>query len=547
MSSSSSGSNKLQAHHSYAEDAQAAVNPVDRPASGTEVELKLSCDSSTARAVAASSLLRRHRRGEAKPVHLDAVYYDTDDRDLLAAGAVLRVRTDGRRFVMTAKSRHEESGTALERQEGKVDVPTPEPERSLLPQILSRRALSAIDGRPLSPVFRTEIEREVHLLDWSGAVVELAIDQGTILAGERTEAVCEVELELVEGTSRALFELAEALVREFPLRPNIRSKSARGFALATGTPPPVTKAPEHDFKKDDTLDEVLNQVLRAAVEHLLENQPAAENGSNPEGLHQYRIALRRVRSIFALMRPLTGSADLERLQTDARWLMSGLNDTRDWDVFASETLPAVSSACGDLGGFDVLAKAAADMRRKTRRNACEAILDARNARWQIALGLWIERGGWRDGPTKHGQKLLMAPAAGFAAETLRKLHRKAVKRGRHLEELSAEDKHRLRIAVKKLRYTAQIFLPLLQRNKRYRRYVKFLAAAQEQLGQINDASVTLGLVRALTDAKMALAGQRAAGAVVGWQICRSAQADASFQEGWREFVELDPPVSQPGG
>ncbi len=507
-----------------------------------EIELKLACEPKWAEAVANSPVLAEGRQDEARDLTLTAIYYDTPGHDLLKSNTVLRVRTDGDRFVMTAKTNGAESGKALERSEREVGVQSPEPERSALPRILSGEAWSALRDDPLIPVFRTEVRRQVHVLDLSGSVVEVAVDQGAILAGERTEMLCEVELELVEGKVQALFELADKLVRQFPLRPTVRSKSARGFDLAAGASPPVSKAPKLEFDGEETLDDVVATICHASLRFLLENQPAAEDGRDPEGLHQYRIALRRLRALFALLRPLGSSPQLDELGDDAKWLMSALNDARDWDVFLGTVLPAVWENCGHLGGFDALEKAASGARSIAYRQVRASIADARNARFQIALGLWIERRGWRDAGSEVARELLDAPARAFAADTLSRLHRKVLRRGRRFERLSPEERHRLRIAVKKLRYAADFLLPLFEQRKRLKRFAKSLSHLQEQLGVFNDVAVAERLVGSIATTKMGVAGHKAAGIVLGWQSHRLIGLETSCIEAWSALRSHRRPV-----
>lgn len=269
-------------------------------APNAEIEIKLICDPEQLADVGRAQILARYARDEGKNIDLTAIYYDTPDRDLHKLGAVLRVRTDGERFVMTMKSKKTGNGKALERTEWKVPVQSMKPDLAALSQFLSAKTFAQIENAPLNPMFSTEVRRQVRMLDTPHGVVELAIDQGRIVAGERSEDISEIELELMDGNTEALFQLAQEFVSNFHLRPSIRSKAARGFDLALDTPPPVAKAREMRFEDSATLDQALDGIMRSALQHLLENQPAAEDGRTPTGLHQYRIALRRLRSVLGL-------------------------------------------------------------------------------------------------------------------------------------------------------------------------------------------------------------------------------------------------------
>ncbi len=85
----------------------------DKEIEGKEIELKLACSPQCAEAVANSPVLAERRRGEPRDLTLTATYYDTHGHDLLRSNTVLRVRTDGDHFVMTAKTSGAEGGKAL--------------------------------------------------------------------------------------------------------------------------------------------------------------------------------------------------------------------------------------------------------------------------------------------------------------------------------------------------------------------------------------------------------------------------------------------------
>lgn len=69
-----------------------------------------------------------------------------------------------------------------------------------------------------------------------GSRIEIALDQGEVKAGEFAEPICELELELLSGDTRAVLKLANQLVSQTGLRQGSLSKAARGYHLAQGNP-----------------------------------------------------------------------------------------------------------------------------------------------------------------------------------------------------------------------------------------------------------------------------------------------------------------------
>ena len=89
---------------------------------------------------------------------------------------------------------------------------------------------------------------------------------------------------------------------------------------------------------DATLDEVLAAIFGAATEWVGANVEAACIGVDPEGVHQVRVGVRRLRSAFALFRDLLPDESLEGLRGELRWLGGELGPARDLDVFLTGTL-----------------------------------------------------------------------------------------------------------------------------------------------------------------------------------------------------------------
>lgn len=414
-----------------------------------------------------------------------------------------------------------------------------EPDVAALSQFLPADSFAEIEHKSLQPMFRTAVRRRTRMLATPLGRIELAIDQGQIVAGDRSEAISEIELELMNGSIEAIFLLAHELISHFPLRPSVRSKSARGFDLAFGTRPRVSKAPEIIFSDDATLEQMLDGVLRATIQHLLQNQSAAEDGYDPDGLHQYRVALRRLRSALRLMRSIAQSSRMKSFEDDAKWLMSNIGGARDWDVFATETLPRISRSCSPVEGFDALASAADEHRRRAHGRAKKAIVASRTGQFQIALRLWIEQAGWRADVTPESRRLLAGSARGYIAKAVRKFHREVLKRGRGFNNLSPEDRHKVRLALKKLRNVAGFLPSSLGRKKFSHQYERRLARLQEKLGRYNDMLIAEESVQKMSRQRMPAAGRRAIETLRGWQAAAQEDGETKLRSAWKEFSETE--------
>lgn len=307
----------------------------------------------------------------------------------------------------------------------------------------------------------------------------------------------------------------------------------RGPVLVVQAGAKIPRAPRMRFGDGVTLDEALDVILRSALELLEESQAAAEVGSDPQGIHQFRVALRRLRSVLGLLRSIAPSREVDRFRADAKWLMSHLNEARMWDVFVTETVPPIAQACAAVDGFDLLLAAAEEHRRRAHAVASAAIASARAGLLRTELGIWVDQAGWRSHAPAAGSAVLSSAARSYAAATLETLHRRVLRRGRDFGQLSPEELHKVRLALKKLRYVADCFLPLFGKSKRIRHYGKTLAWLQDHLGRYNDMSAMEELAQRLLKDKVPAAA--AGAALVGWKAGSLGRGDPELLAAWSEF------------
>ena len=288
-----------------------------------------------------------------------------------------------------------------------------------------------------------------------------------------------------------------------------------------------------------SLDESFAAVLRGCFRHLLQAIPSAEDGRNPEGVHQLRVSLRRLRAVMQLMQELGDWSKLESLRCDARWLAQSLSAARDWDVFQNDTLPVIARGCPSVGGFETLGEIAQRHRTAAYRRIRAALADRRCTMFLLNLGEWSETRGWRSDVSPETLGQLVLPAIEFAGTVLEARHAKVLSRGRHFKSLTSEQRHKLRLALKKLRYSADFLLPLYGDRKPARKYARRLAGLQEQLGCYNDMATTNALLAGLTTESTD--GAIAAAAITGWQAHAMDRAEAPLRKAWRAFAKVEPP------
>ena len=331
-----------------------------------EIELKLQLAPAHANAVFTHTLLAAW---PTKGFSLRNTYYDTPDKALKKRGVAVRLRYKSTgTWLLTVKAssaaktsqaarwqKHTQNqqnpqnqaselsalgalnGSLAERDEW--EYPIALPLLSAAPAQLSSAPVdfSPIDDRALrdflehhlaelNAVFSCDFARTTWLYSLNNQVVEIALDQGTIHAqdaGNAQEALCEIELELIKGSSpQILFDLAAILATDLPVRPEIFSKAERGFWLAQGkTPPPVEQdlpnlAP--NLAPDLALHLRPFEIWHAACVSQINALQRNENGvlaGCPEYLTAYQNSLTRLCTALSLCAPLLANDPSDYVST----------------------------------------------------------------------------------------------------------------------------------------------------------------------------------------------------------------------------------------
>ncbi len=514
---------------------------------GTEVELKLAADPETLERLWQAPPFRRDE-AEPKIKQLENTYYDTADLRLRKRGLAFRIRRDGTRFIQTVKTGDDTAAGLFSRGEWEGDVPSAEPQLDIIDDPQIRAVLGLILPGELRPVFTTRVHREVLKVNGTDSlgrlkVIEAAFDRGVIEAADAVQPLSEIELELVEGTPRALFDLALALQDIAPTQLETRSKSARGYALATGRRPAWHTAKPLNLKPETSTDNALAAVLETCLLHWTANEAAAFDGSDAEGVHQMRVGLRRFRSALSVFRGLMPEDHYTWLNGEARWALASLGPARDWDVFLADLLSPLERERPDDKDLAVLRKAAEQRRDEAYEQVRKALGDPRYTRFLLRLGGWLEDRAWHCAALTPAQAVwLDQPLITLANKLLTKRHRKTLKLGRHFDKLSVEKRHEVRIAVKKLRYTTEFFRALYP-AKAEKPYLKAMRGLQESLGHLNDVAVAETLLAELTapGAGRRPAGlQQATGKVIGWYAHGVLSFEPEMRQSWKAFAKTHP-------
>jgi inorganic triphosphatase YgiF len=506
-----------------------------------ELELKLRLLPEQVVRTKRSPLLRSLSQRRATTRHLTSVYYDTKELALAAMGGSLRVRQIGARHLQTLKTPIDGPGGIQAFREIEQPVASDKPDLSGLDDGTRETTLAGVgDAADLMPIFATEFDRTTWPVRLSESEIEVALDVGELRAEERRLPLAEIELELKAGSPARLFELALAIHRSMPVTLELDSKAARGYRLVNGQAPAPQRARLVPLSPEMTARRAFAAGVRSCIEQMRANEASAHLGEDPEGVHQLRVGLRRLRALVGAFRPLMAGELHAYLSAELDWLQAQTGPARDWDVFIAETLERLSPHLPDDPAVAGMIRAAGLAREEGYALLRATLADPRYTELLLRLELSLAEASWAgtepDGP-------LERPAAEMAGALLSKRHKKLRKLGGKRADLPEEDLHRLRIAGKKLRYVADIFRALYP-YKATTRFIDALARVQDQLGSLNDALVGQSLLPALerhiADRDGIELARRAVSLVRGWQAARIDQDLAVFRPVWREFRDRRP-------
>jgi CHAD domain-containing protein len=297
----------------------------------------------------------------------------------------------------------------------------------------------------------------------------------------------------------------------------VRALGSRATAPSEFAPKPLGA--------DARLADVVVASIADALTRLVRHDPQARLG-HPEGVHQLRVALRRLRSDMRTLGDAVDPRWRDEIEPRLREVADAAADARDADVMSMKLRDGLDGSTGSLAPlFEAL-----ERRRVAARERLMATLDG-------------------DGYVALLNDLVTAtvtppvgPADAAAADALGPLVLGAWDRlQRRSDDLASdspnEDFHRARIAVKRARYAAELAARSLEGRAAAgsSRLAERLAGLQDLLGDVQDAAVAEALIRDTLSARGA--GTRyafEAGRLVERLSARATASREAFLDDWRE-------------
>ena len=267
--------------------------------------------------------------------------------------------------------------------------------------------------------------------------------------------------------------------------------------------------------------------LRRQLAAWMQHEPGARLGSDPEDLHQLRIAVRRMDAVLGLFRDELPPA-LVRARKNAKAMQRTLGAARDLDV----QLQQLARYCDELDEPERAAALPLRQRLETERERARTrmlrALDSETTRHWLET---LERGSVDMTPA-----LDAAPAQTVMPDLLQRRFRRLRKAVRRLRQgAPMEDYHRVRRRAKQLRYAIECGTELF--GKPAQEVLKALRRMQTRLGENQDAYVAKSRLAALAAAPGAALPPETLflmGRIAEHHLGVTAQAHKTLRRSWRK-------------
>jgi CHAD domain-containing protein len=413
---------------------------------------------------------------------LTSTYYDTADLRLARSGVTLRYRTgdeDGPAWTLKLRVQGRD---ASERDEHTFRGPP-----DVVPTEATDLVTALVRSAPIQAVASLETRRKRWMLCGSNdqALAELADDQVSVLDGSRVVArFRELEIESRGPDLSALRLIANRLRRAGAVLAEPVPKAVRALGPRAAAEPDVTPIA---VSPDDPAAKAVQAALVAGLARLIANDPPTRLG-DVEGLHQMRVATRRLRSDLRTFRPIIDRSWANGLSDELRWLGGLLGAVRDPDVH----LERLGAEDADL--VPALEPYLARLRERQAAGRDALLAGLRSERYVTLLDRLMD--AVRDPLVSDG-------ARRSSRKALPPLLDRAWRRlGPRAEALKPDDPderyHAVRIRAKRLRYAAEAIGPALGgRAAAFARLAVAAASLQDLLGAMHDGVLTRADLEAL--------------------------------------------------
>jgi CHAD domain-containing protein len=412
------------------------------------------------------------------PEDVWTVYFDTEDLRLARWGVSMRHRL-GQGW--TVKLSPEVEDDVLVRPELTFPASGKRPPAAAVDLV---RAFTR--GEELAPRATLRTTRRRTELRDSGGILLADVFEDDVAVHDEAHANGFREVEVEVGASTPP-ELLRSLVERLSAAGATTAEPMPKYERALGPRGHGRELELPELKADATVGDVVCRALSASVTRLVVHDPIVRLDTDPEGVHQARVATRRLRSDLRTFRSVVDAEATARLRQELRWIASLLGVVRDGDVLLERIRLSAARLPEEQG------RGAAEVLSTLERHrdvAHAQLLTALRERRYLELLDRLVAEASTPSLLSEAERPAHLVLPGLVQRPWRSLERAARRLGK---KPSDAELHGLRIRTKRVRYAAEAAAPLLGEDAAA--FARTAADLQTVLGDLNDAVVARAWLR----------------------------------------------------
>ncbi len=415
-----------------------------------------------------------------KRVRINDSYLDTKDRLFGLTRTSCRLRNIDSRWELTMKALSTFKGGLAKRREKTYPLPLMNSYSDALKYCENRLLRRMLGGRKFKMLFEIKNNRIMRKLTLSdGTETEASFDDVDIMGNKKVIKMKEIELEFSKGDMKNFESFTRNMTNSSSLVPAKISKvetALREFSLRMQHP----ANRDYRFSRKDTLSYAAVQTMKKYVEVLKNNEPLVRVGIDEEGVHDMRVATRRLRTALRIFEAVMPD-DAKRIFKDLAWLGRSLGRVRDLQL----------QMIGISGYEDLLSHEHSRYLNIYRGSMYEQIeekqkrlLSVLNSKRYTSLLHSLDLlGEYEDSVSS--KRVMKA-----AKRPIKKAMGKVLSQSADINKQSPDENlHQLRLSIKKLRYICEFFQPVFK--PKMVKTIKKTKELQDYLGDNQDALVSV--------------------------------------------------------
>lgn len=402
-------------------------------------------------------------------------FYDSYDQSLRQAGLSL-ARQNGQ-LQLASRDRPCQAAPAP-RKPAKIfwqDIPSP-PLQAALKKRLKLRAATL--------VATLHSERQTYAARNADGKIIARLAVETFTSSENQERLSFLSLSPLIGYEEEGLLLASVLDSANELSREAPPLVEWAMAAAGYSEPPPSASQAIQLSPEQSAQSAVSEIARFMIQTARRAEPGIIGDIDTEHLHDYRVSIRKIRSVLSLIKGVYPKEDTKRLKTTFSALARATNRLRDLDVYLMEENSIRSQLPPYLQpGLERMFSDFSDERAQELQRIRKHLRSRKYAATLEELEAFLH-----GDPQPEGKRSAQ-PISRVAAKEILFHYQLVSKTGAAIDDNTPDAAvHELRIECKKLRYLLELFTSLFP-AKEIKTIIKQLKGLQNTLGEFNDYCV----------------------------------------------------------